>query len=359
MTQISYDSATAYDFFISLTVLHYSGDFGLRPSWAAGVRSRLPACHREFLERTLSFLSVPLGWLYRLAAQPKDSAAVLDALNRIPAEERLPALTFTSEILPELKQALLAITAAGKAARAELTLLRAELQRKKHPPRANTLEHWAAAWADPAAFGQAYLEALRAYRETFFAEEEERIRPALEQGLQQARALADRLPLQQLVDALTRGVEIKSLNEQQDLVLVPSYWSSPLVFYSQISPAQALLVFGSRAEEQALVPGEQAPAALIQGLKALSDPSRLQILRFLAGAPHTPSQLARRLRLRAPTVIHHLNALRLAGLVHISVSTDGERCYTLRREALAAVLNNVRSFLVEPGDPGAEPEKSV
>jgi len=347
MTQISYDNGSAYDFFISLVVLQFPGDFGLRPSWAAGVRSRLPIAQRDFLERTLSFLPVPLCWVFQLTSLPKNSAAVLDGLSQIAAEKRLAAITFSCQTQPEVKQALLAITHAGKAAKPETTVLRAELQRKKHTPRVDALENWISAWAEPAAFGQAYLEALRAYRDTFFAEEEDRIQPILQSGLDYAHSLAAALPLGILVEELTHGVEIKSLLDQDQLILAPSYWSSPLVFYNQVSPSQALLVFGCRGITQTLIPGEQAPAALIKGLKALSDPTRLQILRYLASAPLTPTQLARRLRLRAPTVIHHLHSLRLAGLVHIRVSSDSERRYTLRREALTSLLNNVQSFLVE------------
>ena len=38
--QLTWDIGTAYDFFMSLEVLHHPDDYGLRASWAAGVRSR-------------------------------------------------------------------------------------------------------------------------------------------------------------------------------------------------------------------------------------------------------------------------------------------------------------------------------
>ena len=68
-----------------------------------------------------------------------------------------------------------------------------------------------------------------------------------------------------------------------------------------------------------LVPGELVPDALYQPLKALADPTRLRILRYLSDEPLTPAALARRLRLRSPTVIHHLDALRLARLVILTL----------------------------------------
>jgi len=51
------------------------------------------------------------------------------------------------------------------------------------------------------------------------------------------------------------------------------------------------------------------------------------------------------LRLRAPTVIHHLNELRLAGLVHIMILEGGEKRYTPRLEAISAMYSDFRDFL--------------
>ena len=44
--RISWDIGTAYDFFVSLHILHHPSDFGVRAAWAAGMRSRLPCTPR-------------------------------------------------------------------------------------------------------------------------------------------------------------------------------------------------------------------------------------------------------------------------------------------------------------------------
>src|SRR5690606_27380083 len=49
--RLTWDVGTVFDFFTSLYVLHKPADFGLRGVWAAGMRSRLPAAEREFLEQ--------------------------------------------------------------------------------------------------------------------------------------------------------------------------------------------------------------------------------------------------------------------------------------------------------------------
>lgn len=100
-----------------------------------------------------------------------------------------------------------------------------------------------------------------------------------------------------------------------------------------------MVLFGAHSEAHELTPGETLPPALVERMKAIADPTRLRILRYLASGPMRPSDLARRLRLRPPTVIHHLNALRLAGLVVIILHSEDDRGYQLRREALNETLS--------------------
>lgn len=88
---ILWDSGTAYDFFISLNVLHNPDRIGLRGAWAAGVRSRLPNGEREFLQDVMEFLFLPLAWVYQLPT-PKDAQSALTALAAIPPAQRLAAL---------------------------------------------------------------------------------------------------------------------------------------------------------------------------------------------------------------------------------------------------------------------------
>jgi DNA-binding transcriptional ArsR family regulator len=84
---------------------------------------------------------------------------------------------------------------------------------------------------------------------------------------------------------------------------------------------------------------------LMNALKALADPTRLRILRYLSRQPLTPTELSRILRLRPPTVLHHLQALRLAGLVAIRVSENGEKRYGARSETLNVIFKSVKDFI--------------
>ena len=61
--KISWDFGTAYDLFISLYVLHHPDVFGLRPPWAAGVRSRLTSEERRTLEIAQDGIYSPFHWI--------------------------------------------------------------------------------------------------------------------------------------------------------------------------------------------------------------------------------------------------------------------------------------------------------
>ena len=161
----------------------------------------------------------------------------------------------------------------------------------------------------------------------------------------EAQRQAEKLDFPQLVELLSQGVQIAALSEAAQVVLAPSYWTTPLVIYGQVSPDAMLMLYGGRPADMPLVPGEMVPDAMLRALKALSDPTRLRILRYLADQPQTSSQLSRRLRLRTPTMTHHMNALRLAGLVHLQVDEQGERRYTVRAEAIEGTFAALKHFL--------------
>lgn len=342
---ISWDWGTAYDLFASLHVLHYPEEFGLRGSWAAGVRSRLTAPQRTILEDSQElFFSSPLAWVSSLP-EPKDASTVLWSLGQIQPAGRLPTLANhadeASEMLAVLKEVM-----------ARRSWDDNDLQRLKqhHHPKEGTADpeqliktlNW---WSQPEEFGDRYLAALQAYVAVFFAEEERRIKPYLQRALVRAQELATNRNFSELFVELSQGVKIAFIEEANEVRFVPSYWTTPLVMYDCVIDKQWVVLYGARPAESALVPGELVPDALLRALKALSDPTRLLILRYLSGQPQTPTQLARRLRLRPPTVIHHLNVLRLAGLVYVTLEQHEEKRYTVRDAAVRETFEVLGKFL--------------
>jgi len=355
--RLLWDLGTAYDLFMSLDVLHRPGEYGVRGAWAAGMRARLPADARETLEQSQLLGHVPLDWIHTLP-EPKDAAAVLWTLRQLAPAHRLASLYLTPNFsLPDVTAILKRVAAREAWDEQDHKALMAALRRHADvlPRRsAQELATILDSWSRPEEFGERYLEALRAYQEVFFAQEEERIRPALQRALSHAQERSGRLPLPDLLEELSQGLRYDALQEVNEVVLAPSYWTTPFVCFGKVGPQRELILFGARPADASLVPGEVVPDALLHALKALSDPTRLRILRYLSEEPLTPSEIARRLRLRAPTVTHHLRALRLAGLVQLAISelivSGSKDRYAARPEAVAAVCAALQRFLAQEPD---------
>lgn len=354
---LHWDFGTAYDFFVSLTILHDPNRFSVRAAWAAGQRQRLPPEHRDFLEDVyrLNLINPPLHWIYPLPS-PKDGETVLWALELIPPERRLAALGLRPDMSSDLRAALNAIAASGQATDADLDRVWALMDHERGlaQPGRRQLPEALGWWARAGEFGERLLAALRSYQESFFAEEERRIEPILQQGSAEARLLAARLPFERLLENLSQGVRFEVLPDADDFALAPSYWGTPLVFHGRVGPDEYLLLFGARPFNASIVPGEVVPEALVNGLKALGDPTRLRILRYLARGALTPTDLAARLRLRTSTVAHHLNTLRMAGLVFVMVGEGRERRYAARTEQLDSLVDGLHDFLASPEAPASD-----
>jgi DNA-binding transcriptional ArsR family regulator len=345
--RLTWDIGTAYDLFVSLAVLHEPDRFGLRGSWAAGVRSRFPPDERRLLEEMHGIIWVPMEWIHNLP-EPKDAASAIWALRQLPPSERLPVLTLNSHTPAGVAEILHEVAASRTWDQSQVEALRDAYRGHEHTPAVKEISQALDWWSRPEESGELFLSALQTYQAAFFGEEEKRITPALQGGLENARELSKNLSLLELVEELSQGVHFDEGDFQlTEVVLAPTYWSTPLVIYTKSGQERMILLFGVRPAEASLVPGEQVPDALLQALKAMADPTRLSILSYLARETLAPSELSRRLRLRAPTVTHHLNALRLAGLVRLTLHSGGEKRYTARLEGISSTFTHLEGYLRE------------
>jgi len=78
--------------------------------------------------------------------------------------------------------------------------------------------------------------------------------------------------------------------------------------------------------------------------KALSDPTRREILRLLSRGEMTAGQIAERFSLSAPSMSHHFNVLKSADL--ISARREGQQIYySLNTTVFQDVVAALMSFL--------------
>jgi DNA-binding transcriptional ArsR family regulator len=340
----SWKHGTAYDLFVSLHVLHEPEHFGIRPAWVAGVRSRLSAQDRETLKQAESTIWPPFHWVKDLP-EPQDISAVLWGLRQIQPKEILPTLGIRPSFPEGAADIYLDVASRGTWDAGVLDALRATYQSSKSPPRPKLLESRLNVWAEAESFGSRFPAALRAYREVFYSEEEKRIIQAIDTAIAYAQSRSAQIPLEDLIEELSHGVRLERSIDFNELVMVPSYWITPLVVFEHLSENQGLFLFGARPMDVSLVPGDLVPDGMLRMIKTLGDPTRLRILRYLSQESVKPAELARRLRLRPPTVTHHLNLLRLAGLVYLTLEEGGGKRYQARSQAVDEAFCLLKSFL--------------
>jgi DNA-binding transcriptional ArsR family regulator len=342
---IHWDIGTAYELLISLHVLHQPDTFGVRASWAAGIRSRIPAAERKFLEDIMPYFSVPFCWVYEELPAPKDAINLLWTLRSIPRAERMSKMMCLTRW--EMPEAQLLTQVAEKRAydQADFDRLSGRFCKDDKPGHGpEEFRRFLAWWVRPEETGEMLFNAFQAYYQAFFEEEEKRVAPVLQDGLRHAQELATHLSLPDLIAELSQGVHLELKPTLEEITIIPAYWTTPLVMWDDLSERNMLLFFGARPTSMSAIPGEIVPDGLVHTLKALADPTRLKILHYLAHEELTPSELARRLHLRAPTLTHHLSELRLAGLVNLRMHGQ-EKLYATRREALGSTFENLERFL--------------
>ncbi|MBI5964323.1 MAG: winged helix-turn-helix transcriptional regulator [Chloroflexi bacterium] len=352
---VQWDFGTAYEFFISLHVLHVPDYFGIRASWAAGVRSRIPAVERKLLEDVYTVTGVPMNWINSLPA-PKDAISALWALKQIPASQRMiklmgvdkPCLEHDPEKSAKRKQfneTLLRIAETRTWNVEDADFFMKVLGKKSEPLlKRESLERTLDWWSRPDELGEGFLSALQSYYQAFFEEEERRITPVLKAGLERAKTLSNTMSVEELFVELSQGVQLGEEFRAPKFIFAPAFWTTPLILFEKLDDDTQLIIFGARPANMSVIPGESLPDGLVRSLKALADPTRLKILFYLSRESLTPSELARRLHLRAPTVTHHLSELRLASLVELSINHDEKR-YTIRKQGLDSTFGNLASFL--------------
>ncbi|HEY3474626.1 MAG TPA: metalloregulator ArsR/SmtB family transcription factor [Anaerolineales bacterium] len=350
---IEWEFGTAYELFVSLHVFHEPEHYGVRASWAAGVRSRIPAPERKLLEEVYPLIGPPLPWIHSLP-EPKDSVSALWALRQIPPAERMIRLhgldrphehgEGEDDKYEQLREILLRVaeTHSWKPEDADALI---KIWGKKHTSKKKAaFERALDWWSRPAELGEGFLSGLQHYYQAFFEEEEKRLAPILRAGLERAQELASRMTIEELFHDLSQGVRLDEELRASKFVIGPVFWTTPLVYFEKLDADTLLLLFGARPAEMSAIPGESLPDGLVRSLKALADPTRLKILFYLSQESLSPSELARRLHLRAPTVTHHLSELRLASLVELTVKHDEKR-YAIRRQGLESTFGNLMAFL--------------
>jgi DNA-binding transcriptional ArsR family regulator len=205
----------------------------------------------------------------------------------------------------------------------------------------------AAVWlADPEGVRADLLALLRRWREQVFAPEEARLRPILERdGAAKARVRAAQ-GSEGMLRAIGGTLQVVFGPRVQRVVVAPSVLARPAIFMLEHEEVGLHLVIYPVADESLEEPEALAPPrGLLRLYKALSDETRLKILRLVSAEELYATEIAERLGLSKATVSHHMVLLRAAGLVEVLGERKAERYYALHPPTLAEPTALLRRYL--------------
>jgi DNA-binding transcriptional ArsR family regulator len=183
-----------------------------------------------------------------------------------------------------------------------------------------------------------YVRLLEAWDEQYFRLVDPAILSGLAADAAAKQALVGTMAPEALVETATYGVHYMPQLGPELVVLVPQHHYRP---WNVFQDYQGLRVIQYPADALPAVPGEPPPG-LLRLTRALSDESRLRIVRFLATGPRSFTDVVQFMGLAKSTVHHHMVVLRAAGLVRVHDS--GEKAttsYSLR----PGVVDQLRDML--------------
>jgi DNA-binding transcriptional ArsR family regulator len=193
------------------------------------------------------------------------------------------------------------------------------------------------------------LAALWVWENAIFAEEEPRITPYVER---EAAVLVEQqaeLPRERFLKLAMRGVEWRGQVDFRRIILAPSYFCRPAVYFHEwhgtltfcIPVETALLeTIASGNLEDPRAPSEE----ILRFFLTLGDKTRLRILRLLSERDMYLTELAERLGLTKATTKHHMVMLRANGFV-VLYERDRMTYYTLRPEISRHAAQLIREYL--------------
>jgi DNA-binding transcriptional ArsR family regulator len=353
---LQWDWGTAYEMLLSLYTIFRPKEYGLPAPWAAGVRKRLSPQGQQDLKDFYSppytyFAYLPLHLVLEVN-QPKNATRFLDYMESLPDDQFSRRVHLPSINNPTLKAITSKALSGETLGDTEVEEYRKAVGRTQiaQTPSAAEVRRLFGEMANPTATKRRWLSVIREYHATFFAEEEKRVGPVLQRVMEQAQAMSGEMPVPEMIERLSNGFTISKDIDLRRLVLVPSIWLHPFVARFELGERELFVAWGARPPGYKLVPGESVPDDALLVLRALSDPTRLRLMRLIASEPRSLISLSQEVKLSLPTVSHHIRELRGAGLIRLEVGGRGrESKYTVRWPSAQQAFEQLEQFVMRGG----------
>jgi DNA-binding transcriptional ArsR family regulator len=187
-----------------------------------------------------------------------------------------------------------------------------------------------------------FVKVLKALNDCYFSSVDPRILEALKADAEQKARLVSGLPGREIVELATNGLQVDDTPGLDSVRITPQYHCRPMNLIDIYGTNEMVYFYPVETPEDL---SDGIPQRLLRMGDAISDASRLKILRFLKSGPHTFTEIVGFTGLYKSTVHYHLVILRAAGLLTIHMSGYEADNYSLRPKAIDMLASTMRSFL--------------
>lgn len=188
-------------------------------------------------------------------------------------------------------------------------------------------------------FQQRMITVFSEWNRQYFELSDPAIHDALLVHLEERRTAMGHMKQEAFIDDTTNGLVFEPVSGVDKLLLVPQYHFQPMNVIIQYGDV-LFCHYSSRTDI-----GEEdfMPMHDFRTIRALSEKSRLRILRYLHHGPRSFIEIVREMNLSKGITHDHIAKLRSAGLIYVHFQGETVTEYSLRRKA----LNEIQSKLLD------------
>ncbi|AJS58369.1 winged helix-turn-helix domain-containing protein [Paenibacillus sp. IHBB 10380] len=186
-----------------------------------------------------------------------------------------------------------------------------------------------------------YVPVLKLWYEHYFKEIEDEIIPLIEEDALEKRTLLSKMDPENLIEYASGGLVIEDIPGLNTVVLFPTVHNRPINTYCFYT-GMLLIQYPVDVPEKI---DDEPPMCLTRMTYALSNSTRLRILRYVGEQPKSLMDMKHELDQPVDTLMHHLMILRVAGLLRIHLGEHNNDRFSIRAEGAAELQIFLESYI--------------
>ncbi|MEG6589780.1 ArsR family transcriptional regulator [Paenibacillus barengoltzii] len=186
-----------------------------------------------------------------------------------------------------------------------------------------------------------YIPLLKCWHRLYMSTIEHQFLPLLEEDAAEKHTLLQKMDTDALIEYASGGLVLEPLKPISLVVLTPSIHFRPIntyVFYENVLFIQYPLDIPELDEDE-------PPMVLKRLTRALAEPQRLRLLRYVADEPKSMQDMLKDLGEPKDQLMHDLMRLRVAGLLRIHLLAQDTEKFSIRPDGAAELQMFLESYI--------------